>query len=1045
MEFSQAASWIWLDGEAVPRNFWLRARQLFLCPRNVLKATLLLTADSRYEAFINGEQLGVGPARSYPWAYSYDEYDVTALLQENVENVLAVRVVHWGDSSFQYIRGRAAILAELIIELQDGQILHLGSDEHWLLSPDPAYIRETQRSAPQFGYEEHYDARLAEDNWVYADFATHNWEPATILGPIGMEPWTKLVPRSIPFLSCDDIFPSKVVAAELAQLLPGTSWNFNLRQLPGLPILGSESTEQSGRAIVTEIIAPDACLLRIHHTVDYSWHSFACRGQKIKGQSCELQAGRNLFVVAGNTEWLSFYLECELPLQFSATRLLTEPSLHKEEPPWAVFAPLNEKTELAELLRTVTPDQLPPHPRVELRYEDLLAPDAFLLTKTQRHLLPASGFCDLRIAGPQPRTLLPELTAPLIVQPDALLHQNKDFTTLYPQAEGDLHLVIEFERLMVGYLQFELDTSEGTIIDVNLFEEIDDSGIFWTDLVHNSLRYTCREGRQSYRSNVRRGFRYLSLTIRGARRPIRFYNLRGLLSTYPVEKRGSFACSETTLTKIWEVAAYTVQLCMEDTYTDCPTYEQTFYVGDARNSALVNALAFGAYELTERCLRLVAQSLDPQIERVKKPHERGRLLLTTDHIVSGWFNVIPMWSFLWVWSVWDHYQLTGDRKLLTDLYPAVKENLKRALSFLTERALLDIPDVSNLVDWTPMDMPREGEITANTVLLVECLRRAAAMAEELANLQMSSGLQDSMDLLAEASQYIVDAERIRIAVNQYCWSDERQAYLDTVRDEDAYERYSSRLQERGELPETYERFQERSRISEPTNTLVLLCHCAPPERAKQILPMVLSAQEADYVNVDPNWKPSWTQDKLVPVGSPWFLFFTAETLVAQGEVEAAIQVIRRHWGYMLEKGSTTFWEMFRFWTDEHWTRSLCHGWAGGPVYFLSTQVLGVRPAEPGYARVTIEPQPCGLQWARGSVPTPHGDVHVRWQIDGQDWEVELQLPGGISGELLLNELSERPVLLAGSSGDELVQKQSDWQIKLAPGAHVKYRCRRLVD
>jgi hypothetical protein len=68
-----------------------------------------------------------------------------------------------------------------------------------------------------------------------------------------------------------------------------------------------------------------------------------------------------------------------------------------------------------------------------------------------------------------------------------------------------------------------------------------------------------------------------------------------------VEARDSFHCSDETLNKIWEVGAYTVRLCMLDTYVDCPAYKQVYWVGDARNSALVNAVAFGAHDLTERC------------------------------------------------------------------------------------------------------------------------------------------------------------------------------------------------------------------------------------------------------------------------------------------------------------------------------------------------------------------------------------------------------------------------------------------------------------
>ena len=46
-----------------------------------------------------------------------------------------------------------------------------------------------------------------------------------------------------------------------------------------------------------------------------------------------------------------------------------------------------------------------------------------------------------------------------------------------------------------------------------------------TYLVDNTLRYTCQEGRQTYTSYIRRGLRYLTVTIRGAIRPVKIYEV----------------------------------------------------------------------------------------------------------------------------------------------------------------------------------------------------------------------------------------------------------------------------------------------------------------------------------------------------------------------------------------------------------------------------------------------------------------------------------------------------------------------------------------
>ena len=44
---------------------------------------------------------------------------------------------------------------------------------------------------------------------------------------------------------------------------------------------------------------------------------------------------------------------------------------------------------------------------------------------------------------------------------------------------------------------------------------------------------------------------------------------------------------------------------------------------------------------------------------------------------------------------------------------------------------------------------------------------------------------------------------------------------------------------------------------------------------------------------------------------------------------------------------------------------------------LIDHVLGLQPSSPGFAAMTIEPHLGDLEWAEGSIATPHGPVWVR--------------------------------------------------------------------
>ena len=170
-----------------------------------------------------------------------------------------------------------------------------------------------------------------------------------------------------------------------------------------------------------------------------------------------------------------------------------------------------------------------------------------------------------------------------------------------------------------------------------------------------------------------------------------------------------------------------------------------------------------------------------------------------------------------------------------------------------------------------------------------------------------------------------------------------------------------------------------------------------------------------------------TADDVLKVGgakniSTFYGFYVLQALAKAGETNPALDFISTYWGAMLDLGATTFWEDFDLdWTkdaaridelvpagkkDVHggygaycyigFRHSLCHGWASGPTAWLSENVLGITPLEPGFKRVRIVPQLGRLQWAEGAYPTPLGPIKVRHerQADGTV-KSKIDAPAGI--------------------------------------------------
>lgn len=503
------------------------------------------------------------------------------------------------------------------------------------------------------------------------------------------------------------------------------------------------------------------------------------------------------------------------------------------------------------------------------------------------------------------------------------------------ELKQDLEILFDFGQELVGFTEFEVDAAAGAILDFHCFEAINDGVIQETYGNRSSFRYVTRSGLQHFVTDWRRGFRYTAMTVRSLTAPLKIRYLRTLMSTYPAVGRGSFQCSDERLNRIWKVGRHTLLCCMEDTFTDCPTYEQTFWVGDARNEALICHAAYGEWALVERCVRLVPQSL----YRSKLPESQ---------VPSGWQNILTAWSLLWIQMAHEYWWLSGDVATLEAVYPGVAQTLRACRELSNNKwGLLSIR-AWNMFDWSGADDDHDI-VTHNNMFLAEALNRAIDLAKVLKK-------------EADVAEWQSFRQKLVENINKYLWSDELNGYIDSIHNDGTPSRS----------------------VSQQTNTLALLYHVAPPYRSSLI---------AAYTTTPPQG--------MVCFASPFALFYLLEELAKESRREAILQITRDRWGFMLDAGATTFWETFPGFEKEIPTRSHCHAWSAAPTYFLSRYQLGVAPLEPGFSKALIAPQPVGLSWAMGRVPTPHGEIEVQWQKSDDNFKLKLSLPEGVAGRVEL--------------------------------------------
>ena len=83
-------------------------------------------------------------------------------------------------------------------------------------------------------------------------------------------------------------------------------------------------------------------------------------------------------------------------------------------------------------------------------------------------------------------------------------------------------------------------------------------------------------------------------------------------------------------------------------------------------------------------------------------------------------------------------------------------------------------------------------------------------------------------------------------------------------------------------------------------------------------------------------------------------------------------------------------------------------------------ILGVEPVEPGFRVFRVSPQPPpGLDWARGTVPTPHGDIGIAWKREGDVLALSLTVPPGTRALLANGCMVDGNALKNGKYGVKL--------------------------
>ena len=545
--------------------------------------------------------------------------------------------------------------------------------------------------------------------------------------------------------------------------------------------------------------------------------------------------------------------------------------------------------------------------------------------------------------------------------------------------------IVDFGQNMVGRVRIKVTGRAGETVVLRHAEVLDKEGNLYTENLRKAkqeVRYTLKgSGEEVFEPHFTfQGFRYAS--IEGYPREVSLEDVTAIVIHSDLPRSGRFKCSDPRLNRLFENILWSQKGNFLDVPTDCPQRDERLgWTGDAQVFVETAALNMDVAAFFTKWLRDLAPD---QRQDGSVPHVIPDVISDMDSFrgaATGWADaavVVP----------WTLYRIYGDTRILEAQY----ESMTAWIAYMRRQAGDDLiwRGGEHFGDWLSYRSNDHRRLSGST----------------------------DTDLLATA--YFAYSTRL-VA--------ETARILGRTSDVAAYDALASRLRQAF----VDEFVTPNGRIASHTQTAYVLA------LAFGLLPDSLRQTAADrLVNEIRRFDNHLTTGFL---GTPLILHVLSQIGRTDVAYDLLIQDTYPSWLYPVTRGATTIWE--------HWDgikpdgsfqdpgmNSYNHYAYGAVGSWLYQVVAGIRldRAEPGFKRVVIAPEPGGgLTSAEAAIDTMYGTVSSSWKTDGGRFHLNLSLPAGVSGTVLLPISSPAGVT---ESGTPLAQVD-DVAVKLGSGDGVR--------
>lgn len=311
----------------------------------------------------------------------------------------------------------------------------------------------------------------------------------------------------------------------------------------------------------------------------------------------------------------------------------------------------------------------------------------------------------------------------------------------------------------------------------------------------------------------------------------------------------------------------------------------------------------------------------------KSLNERTLTFLLGKEPFNMHINHIIDYTFYWFIALYEHYMHFGDVDYIKSIYVRAKKLMDFVFKTRADSGFVEYTDRTwSFVDWG--NFSHQGALAVEQILFHKALIVMEFFARLLGDV--------------EAEEFYKSEAKVLLKkIFETFWNEERGIFMHNYVN--------------GKVSEEATRY---------ANVFALLYGYLDGEKKKRVIQALKG-------------------DELPAIVTPYAKMYELAALCEVGECKDAVDQIRSYWGDMLDKGATTFWELYDPKAEDQFSmygrkfgKSYCHAWGASPLYILGKYILGVSPIKAGYDEYIVKPNTGGLVRIKGIVPIVDGKIEI---------------------------------------------------------------------